>query len=41
MLWHQPMPALHRWKPSSVLREKPMTLQPSPKQVLRSCINRH
>jgi hypothetical protein len=41
MLWHQPMPALHRWKPSSVLREKPMTLQPPLKQVLRSRINRH
>jgi hypothetical protein len=41
VLWHQPMLALHRWKPSSVLRGKPFTLRPLPKRVLRSCISRH
>jgi hypothetical protein len=41
VLWHQPMLALHRWKPSLVLRGKPLTLRPLPKRVLRSRISRH
>jgi hypothetical protein len=35
------MPALHRWKPNLVLREKPTTLRLLPKQLLISRKNQH